>query len=511
MKTIHCALAGLLTVSVATVCTLAAAPTTQAGDLPYCVVDTGQIRCYNNRTEIRYPKSNAAFFGQDAHYHGHQRAYRNNGDGTVTDLITGLMWQRDPGAKKTYRQAVAGADRCKVGGYTDWRLPTIKELYSLILFSGTDPDPMSRNSNSQTPFIDTKYFKFQYGKARDGDRIIDSQWATSTLYVGKVMNNQQAMFGVNFADGRIKGYPTNVGPGGRTKTYYVIYVRGNTDYGRNDFVDNGDGTVTDNATGLMWMTVDSGKLKAGRKKDGALNWQEALAWAEDLQYAGHSDWRLPNAKELHSIVDYTRSPDTTRSAAIDPVLQTTAIANEGGAKDYPHYWTSTSHARVHAAESAVYLCFGRGLGFMQDRRGGGAKKLMDVHGAGAQRADLKSGNPSSFAQGRGPQGDVMRIYNYVRCVRGGAAEPRRTGPKVRMKYSRGRSPDADGDPPRPDGAPSGADWVRRLDRNGDGKVSRQEFDGPANHFTRFDRNRDGYLTANEAPQGPPPHRNQRPR
>ena len=58
------------------------------------------------------------------------------------------------------------------------------------------------------------------------------------------------MFGVNFADGRIKGYPTQMGPGGQPKTYFVIYVRGNTAYGENDFVDSGNETVTDNGYGL---------------------------------------------------------------------------------------------------------------------------------------------------------------------------------------------------------------------------------------------------------------------
>lgn len=47
---------------------------------------------------------------------------------------------------------------------------------------------------------------------------------------------------------------------------------------------------------------------------------------------------------------------------------------------------------------------------------------MDVHGAGAQRSDPKSGNPDAFPNGHGPQGDDIRIYNYVRCVTGGEAE-----------------------------------------------------------------------------------------
>ncbi|MHC4432378.1 MAG: Lcl C-terminal domain-containing protein, partial [Planctomycetota bacterium] len=278
--------------------------------VPYTIVDTVQVRCYSDDAEIEYPKPNADFFGQDAQYVGNEPAYQDNGDGTVTDLNTGLMWQSDPERKMTFAQAVAGASKCRLARYRDWRLPTIKELYSLIIFSGTDPDPMSRDSSG------TRYFRFRYGHPARGERIIDSQFATCTKYVSTTMRGDQTLFGVNFADGRIKGYGMRNPRTAADKTFYVLYVRGNRSYGKNDFKDNGNGTVTDRATGLMWMKVDSGGLKAGRNRDGKLNWQEALAWSENLQYAGYSDWRLPNVKELQSIVDYTRSPTTTNSAAI---------------------------------------------------------------------------------------------------------------------------------------------------------------------------------------------------
>ena len=407
------------------------------GRVPYTIVDTAQIRCYSNNAEIQFPQAGAAFFGQDAHYAGNEPAYKDNGDGTVTDLNTALMWQSDPGEKMTFSQAVAGAATCRVGGYDDWRLPTIKELYSLILFSGTDPDPMSRNSSRQRPFIDTKYFRFRHGKADRGERIVDSQFATCTKYVSTTMRGNETMFGVNFADGRIKGYPIGSTPPRREKTYYVMYVRGNNDYGKNDFKDNNDGTVTDRATGLMWMKADSGKLKAGKNKDGKMNWQEALEWAENLECAGYSDWRLPNVKELQSIVDYTRSPATTNSAAIDPVFQTTSFIAEDGQKDYPSYWTGTTHAGLSRASTAAYVAFGRSLGWMRNRRTG-QYMLMDVHGAGSQRSDPKSGDASRFPRGRGPQGDVIRINNFVRCVRGSGAKMRATGPKVEMKPARRR-------------------------------------------------------------------------
>jgi hypothetical protein len=310
------------------------------------------------------------------------------------------------------------------------------------------------------------------------------------------MDGNATMFGVNFADGRIKGYPVGPTRGRREKTYYVLYVRGNPRYGRNDFHDNGDGTVTDRATGLTWMQVDSGHLKAGRKGDGRLNWAEALKWAESLTFAGHSDWRLPNAKELQSIVDYTRSPDTTKSAAIAPVFKVTAIKNEGGKPDAPCYWTSTTHASARGGATAAYVAFGRSLGWMRARRSG-RYRLMDVHGAGSQRSDPKAGDPSEFPRGRGPQGDVIRIYNFARCVRGGGVAIRAEGPAVGPAQ------------PRRGGREAANAFMRREDRNGDGKVSRQEFGGPPEHFDHFDRNRDGFLTEDEAPKGPPPPRSRR--
>ena len=381
---------------------------TATGQVTYTVVDTNQTVCYNNTTEISAPAAGQAFYGQDAQYDGVQPSYKDNGDGTVTDLNTGLMWQQDPGEKKTYDEAVAGADAFSLAGYDDWRLPTIKALYSLILVSGIDVSPEGTDNSGLTPFIDTDYFDFQYGDTSIGDRIIDSQWISSTEYVGTTMGGNHTVFGVNFADGRIKGYPADAMPGqSEGKGFFVIYVRGNTAYGNNSFADNGDGTITDNATGLMWSREDSGT---------GLNWEEALAWVQQKNsenYLGYSDWRLSNAKELQSIVDYSRSPDTTSSAAIDPVFSCTSITNEAGQADYPCYWTGTTHTRnnIQGGSAAAYIAFGRGLGYMNGQ-------WIDVHGAGCQRSDPKAGDPADWPEGHGPQGDAIRIYNYVRLVRG---------------------------------------------------------------------------------------------
>ncbi len=378
------------------------------------MLNTGQNACYNNSQEITCPKTGEPFYGQDAQYQGIQFAFQDNGDGTVTDLKTGLIWQQDPGSKMTWEEAALGAESFNLAGYTDWRMPTIKELYSLIDFNGIT----GRSESDSTPYIDTNYFVFNYGDTNAGERFIDSQYISSTRYVSTTMIRDKTAFGVNFADGRIKGYGL-INPRTREgKKFYVRYVRGNADYGINDFVDNKDGTITDLATGLQWMQVDSGTFNVGNDSDGKLNWEQALDWAENLEYAGYSDWRLPNAKELQSIVDYTRSPDTTNSAAIDPILATTSIIDEGGNTNYPFYWTSTTHLDGRLpGTAAVYIAFGEALGYMKMPPNFNTYQLLDVHGSGAQRSDPKIGDPADYPYGLGPQGDVRRIYNFVRCVR----------------------------------------------------------------------------------------------
>ena len=372
------------------------------------IVDTNQTTFFDTTTVIATPSVGEAFYGQDAQYSGNQPSYTDNGDGTVTDNVTGLMWAKSPDMdgdgdmdasdKKTYGEAFAGAETYNLAGYNDWRLPTIKEQYSLILFSGIDPSGYNGTStDGLIPFIDTDYFDFAYGDTDAGERIIDSQYASSNMYV-----DGELLFGVNFADGRIKGYGLRMPFGPGEKTFFVMYVRGNTEYGTNNFTDNGDSTITDNATGLMWKQNDS--------KTGMI-WEDALSYAENMEYGGYSDWRLPNVKELQSIVDYTRSPGTTNSAAIDPLFNSTEITNEAGQADYACYWTSTTHSNWSAVAGgfAAYISFGRAMGYMNT--------WQDVHGAGAQRSDPKTGDPDDYPIGHGPQGDAIRIYNYVRLVR----------------------------------------------------------------------------------------------
>ncbi len=373
----------------------------------YQIVDTGQKDFYNNTSIITRPQKGAAFYGQDAQYNGLQPSYKLLNNEIVVDNNTQMQWQKNFEVL-TYSEVIKKLKHFELGGFFDWRLPTIKEAYSLIQFNGIDPSGPQENSNAAKPFIDTDYFTFRY--AANGERTIDSQMLSSTIYQGRTMGGNQTVFGVNFADGRIKGYPL-LDPRGEKK-FMVRFVRGNPDYGKNNFEDNGDGTVTDLATKLMWSKDDSKK---------AMNWEEALAWVQKMNvenYLNYSDWRLPNAKELQSIVDYNASPQKNGKPAISDAFNVSQIKVEDGSKNYPFYWTSTTHVNsILNGRSAVYVCFGDAFGYFSPPNSSIPKRLMDVHGAGAQRSDPKAGDPKDYPQGHGPQGDVIRIYNYVRLVR----------------------------------------------------------------------------------------------
>lgn len=287
-------------------------------------------------------------------------------------------------------------------------------------FKGTDPSGFTGTDTSVlTPFIDTAYFNFSYGDTNQGERIIDSQFASSDRFV---VTGSEMLFGLNLADGRIKGYGLKLG--NSDKTFFVQLVRGHA-YGDNSFTDNGDMTVTDTATGLMWSKEDSAV---------GMTWQDALDWVQaknTANYLGHNDWRLPNAKELHSLVNYANAPDFNAKPAIDTAFFTcTGITNENGDTDYPYYWSSTTHAGYSTTGSAggyaVDIPFGRALGWPD-----GAPEWVDVHGAGCQRSDLKTGPPNADATthevtkngvtytgyAHGPQGDALRGLNFVRLVR----------------------------------------------------------------------------------------------
>ena len=381
----------------------------------YPIVDTNQEKCF----DVSGVQISCMQTGQDAQYKTLSPSFLDNNDGTVSDHITKLVWQQTADIngdgkvnyddKMSQSDAISYCENLTLAKKSDWRLPDIKSIYSLIDFNGKDISAYDEEDSKLTPFINNYVFGFGYGDRSKKERLIDAQWATSTKYVSNTMNGNNTMFGLNFADGRIKGYPLTAR--GKDKKFYVQCVRGNENYGKNNFINNKDGTITDLATNLMWQKNDNGL---------GVKWSDALEYCENSREAGYSNWKLPDAKELQSIVDYTRSPDTSNSAAINSVFNATPIINENKQKDFAFYWSSTSHENMSNARNAVYISFGRALGYFHGF-------YLDVHGAGAQRSAPKDISQINVKQNgfkvvngaiiRGPQGDVIRGLNFARCVR----------------------------------------------------------------------------------------------
>jgi hypothetical protein len=340
--------------------------------LAYPIVDTNQGTCYDNSELIDGPAEGEVFYGQDAQYTGNTPSYTDNGDGTVTDEVTGLVWAQDMSdSSMSWEEANDYCESLEMGGYDDWRLPTLKELWSI------------RDFSAGWPWVDTDYF-YLVGDGSQGAQ--QHSWSSNYYLVDTEESMDNIAFIVNDWTGHIKAMDGN---------RFVRAVRGDT-YGINDFVDNDDATIIDEATSLMWAQKDSGE---------AMDWEAALAYAEDSTYAGYDDWRLPNVKELQSLVDYSGVFPAIDSTMFD----LTEITNEAGNADYPYVWTSTSNPYIDPKEAADagycyawYVAFGYAVGTDGE----------DLHGAGAVRFDTKAEDGTD-----GP--DAPRYYNYVILVRGG--------------------------------------------------------------------------------------------
>lgn len=140
----------------------------------YPIVGTSQAISYDDKGEIADPAKGEPFYGQDSQHAGNAPAYIDNGDGTISDAVTGLMWVKDRGSTITWADAAKNASADRTGGYSDWRMPSIKELYSLIRFDGVNGHDNMSTTGFQ-PFIDTAYFGFAYGSGKGQERVIDCQ------------------------------------------------------------------------------------------------------------------------------------------------------------------------------------------------------------------------------------------------------------------------------------------------------------------------------------------------
>lgn len=277
--------------------------------------------------------------------------FTDGGNGTVTDHLTGLIWLKEPPAlaATTWSLALAACNELAAGqaGLSDgsrpgdWRLPNVRELESLIDYSRHDPAMPPDH-----PFAGIEAVVFW-----SSTTMLD---APPTHYAGPIINAARA---VNFADGRVRDCektlsarlwpvrspspeegrvaaspPAPVPRTGQLRSW-AAGDDGDHQQGRPwpepRFTDNGDGTVADNLTGLVWLK-DHSSMKLG-------SWEEAVDRCNELSdgQAGLSDgsrpgdWRLPNVREFQSLLDYARR---------DPALP----AGHPFVKPSPSsHWTST--------------------------------------------------------------------------------------------------------------------------------------------------------------------------
>ena len=259
--------------------------------LPFKLSDTGQTTSYT------------ATAGEDADYVIQPLSFKDNGNGTVTDNNSYLMWQKTDGGEMTIEKAVTYCDTLTLGGYTDWRMPTAQELFSIHLFDANNP------ALNTTLFTKTTA-EYWWSSDKQADNATNI-WATN-------------------AGGGIGNHPkTETLSAGGTKHFHVRAVRSliSTTFSTTRFTDKTDGTIKDNYTGLTWQKTPPAT---------PMTWEAALAYAKTVTLGGKSDWRLPNIKELQSLNDVSRVKPSVNKT-IFPGIVSSAF-----------YWSSTSQYKTPA-------------------------------------------------------------------------------------------------------------------------------------------------------------------
>lgn len=233
---------------------------------------TGQTKCYGATAEMTCPSEGSDYYGQDAQYaalgYCTPRSYTVSGsvpEEIVTDNVTELEWQRTI-STSTYNwaNAITYCNNLTYAGHNDWRLPNDRELVTLVDYG------------RHSPSIDTVAFPGTPSSGRF--------WSSLTHQsVNEVAFCLYFDYGAVAADNK------------SANNYYVRCVRG-TALAKSTFTEttvSGKILVTDAATGLVWT----------KEYSTAVTWRNALAYCENLNYSGYSDWRLPNINDLKTLIN----------------------------------------------------------------------------------------------------------------------------------------------------------------------------------------------------------------
>ena len=289
---------------------------------PTPLARTGQASCYQWSPSTA---THCADTGQDGEIQAGvawpDPRFVENGDGTVTDTLTGLAWTQDAdpaGGVENWEHAldrVRDLNRRNHLGHSDWRLPNVNELESLV-----------NKQHDVAAWLNLQGFR---NVRKNG------YWTSSTyavypacawsvgMYSGIVAGRSKAEVGHVWPVRRGRAGAVILPKTGQTACYdasgEVIAcsgtvqdgeIRAGADWPTPRFSENGDRTVTDRLTGLVWSKdADSPgppACGAGTRKAG----QAALDHVRCLnvsRYLGRSDWRLPNRNELASLVNRGQS------------------------------------------------------------------------------------------------------------------------------------------------------------------------------------------------------------
>lgn len=297
--------------------------------------------------------------------------FTDNGDGTVSDSLTGLTWLKTAGcfAPTVWATALADvnglasgacglSDGSKAG---DWRLPNIGELESMIDASMSNPALPAGNPftgvSASIYWSSTAY----YG----GEEGTTNAWAVR-LADGRYMNDASS----SLMTTSLNGVWAVKGTSGAAVTLqatgaYVTFAPGDDgslEYGAQlptpRMIDNGNGTVTDTATGLVWMKQAN---CINQTWSAALNAVQSLASGQcglnDGSKAG--DWRMPNRREMQSLADRAHNNmadlfDETFTSNTTGIATQSAIFSNFASLQY--YWTSTTNAANTGEAWTVFSC-----------------------------------------------------------------------------------------------------------------------------------------------------------
>jgi hypothetical protein len=212
----------------------------------------------------------------------------------VTDNLTGLMWAKDANlaGTVTWDKAIDYANTLTLCGHSDWRLPNINELESLISIGEAD-EATRLNGQGFTNVQPYWYWSSTAYAYYPGDVWVVSMRA-DYVYAGSKLYQYHA-------------WPVRAGQEGGVARPWKTGQKEHFRKGDDGDLERGvawptprfiasDDCVTDNLTGLMWAK----NANAG----GSVTWNEAIDYAKNVTLCGHSDWRLPNRKELRSLIDF---------------------------------------------------------------------------------------------------------------------------------------------------------------------------------------------------------------